>query len=304
MKKLHGVTVAMITPMDRQGRFDPEAMRQLTDRLIAGGVDCLYPCGTTGEMSHLSPEERKRIAETVVEAAKNRVAVYIHVGANTAEETIELAKHAYHIGADGVGVVTPLFLHADSREMRNYYLEVANSLPDDFPVYLYNIPQCSGNDLLSSDVKTIYEKTKNVVGIKYSYLDLNRTIEYLNVSPDFSVLHGCDKIFASLLVMGCEGTVSGVAGIFPEPFVQVYRAYRDGDMRKMESWQKVCREICDILKCGTNMAYFKSGLEFRGMQAGYMRRPQLDLEETEKERLFADLHNFCGRFGIREKMSD
>ena len=160
MKKLHGVTVAMVTPMDSRGAFLKEAMEQLTEALIARGADCLYPCGTT---------------------------VYIHAGADTPKETIELALYARQIGADGVGVVPPVFLHMSSREMQNYYLEVA--------------------------------------GIKYSYLDLNRTLEYLQVGEDFSVLHGCDKVFASLLVLGCGGTVSGVAGVFPEPFTEVYRAY-------------------------------------------------------------------------------
>ena len=48
-----------------------------------------------------------------------------------------------------------------------------------------------------------------------------RTLEYLEI-PNFSVLHGCDKMFAELLLMGCDGTVSGVAGVFPQPFVAVY----------------------------------------------------------------------------------
>lgn len=304
MKKLYGVTVAMVTPMDQHGRFLAKAMEQLTETLIAQGVDCLYPCGTTGEMSHLSLKERKEIASVVVKTAKSRVAVYIHAGADTPEKTIELARHAREIGADGVGVVTPAFLHAGSREMQNYYLEVAGALPADFPVYLYNIPQCSGNDLLSSDVKTIYENADNVVGIKYSYLDLNRTMEYLQVGSDFSVLHGSDKVFSSLLVLGCEGTVSGVAGVFPEPFVQVYKAYREKDLDRMEYWQKVCTEICDILKCGSNMAYFKSGLEFRGIPAGHMRSPQMDLEELERENLFCILRDFCRKFHISEKLTE
>lgn len=304
MKKLYGVTVAMVTPMDRHGKFLKEPMEQLTETLIARGVDCLYPCGTTGEMSHLSLGERKEIASVVVKTARNRVPVYIHAGADTPEKTIELARHARQIGADGVGVVTPAFLHTGSREMRNYYLEVAGALPGDFPVYLYNIPQCSGNDLLCEDVKTIYENAENVAGIKYSYLDLNRTMEYLKVGADFSVLHGCDKVFASLLVLGCQGTVSGVAGVFPEPFVEVYRAYREKDLDGMEQWQKICVEICDILKCGSNMAYFKSGLEFRGIPAGHMRSPQMDLEELEKENLFCILRDFCRKFHISEKLTE
>lgn len=293
MKQLYGVTVAMITPMDEKGNLDLEMLEALTNALIAQGVNCLYPCGTTGEMTRLSVEERKQAAETVVRAAAGRVTVFIHIGADTPADTIELGRHAAAIGADGAGIVTPIFLHASDRELEEYYLEILSQLPEDFPVYLYNIPQCSANDLSSSSVERIYRQAKNVVGIKYSFLDMNRTAEYLDTDKDFSVLHGSDKFFSSLLVLGCKGTVSGVAGVFPEPFVAVYDAYIKGNIPEMQKWQSVCRQICDMLKCGSNMAYFKSGLEFRGISAGHMRSPQKDLTDTEKQALFDALTEFC-----------
>ena len=302
MKELYGVTIAMTTPFDGEGKVDVAAIEKTTDALIKSGVDCLYPCGTTGEMSRLTIEERKKIAETVVRAADKRVTVFIHVGADDPTASTELARHAAEIGADGVGIVTPLFLHVSDRELEEYYLNIASQLPSDFPIYLYNIPQCAANDLTAKTAKTIYQKAENVVGIKYSFLDMNRTAEYLNISDKFSVLHGSDKFFSSLLVLGCRGTVSGVGGVFPEPFVRVYDAYKKGNIPEMQHWQKAAREICDILKCGSNMAYFKSGLDFRGLNGGHMRRPQLDLSEAEKSRLYKDLSEFCKKYDISEKI--
>lgn len=302
MKELYGVTVAMTTPFSKTGEVDTDAIVELSNALVATGVDCLYPCGTTGEMSRLTVEERKMIAETVVKAAKRRVNVFIHVGADSPEHSLELAKHAYEIGADGVGIVTPIFLHATDREMEDYYVYISTNLPDDFPVYLYNIPQSAANDLTSGCVKTIFQKTKNVVGIKYSYLDMNRTAEYLDIDENFSVLHGSDKFFSSLLLLGCKGTVSGVSGVFPEPFVRVYDAYKKGDITQMRYWQRAGREICDILKCGSNMAYFKSGLIFRGLNGGNMRSPQQNLSCGETELLYDQLTNFCERYNISKDM--
>lgn len=302
MTYLHGVTVAMVTPLDAQQHFAPEPMKELTRRLIRQGVDGLYPCGTTGEMSRLTLEERKSVAETVVSAAAGETTVYIHVGADNPEDTLALARHAMEIGADGVGIVTPLFLRANAQELEHYYLSIAHALPQDFPIYLYNIPQCAANDITAEIAKTIFSQTKNVVGIKYSYTDFERTLEYLNVDKTFSVLHGCDKLFSSFLVLGCQGTVSGVAGVFPEPFIKVYQAYQRGDLAGMECWQSVCREICDILQCGRNMAYFKSGLEFRGIHAGHMRSPQQDLSSQERSRLFDSLACFCERQGIPQQL--
>ena len=147
MKKLFGVTTAMTTLFTADGAPNVQAMRELTDFLIEKGVNCLYPLGTTGEMLRMTVEERKLVAKTVVEQAAGRCTVFIHVGAMRQEDAIELAKHAYEIGADGIGVVSPQFFGANDREIEEFYVAVAGSVPQDYPVYLYNIPQCAANDI-------------------------------------------------------------------------------------------------------------------------------------------------------------
>lgn len=283
MKKLHGITIAMVTPMDEQGAVDYASLKQLTDFLIERGVDCLYPCGTTGEMFHLSLSERKKIAETVVAQAAGRVTVYIHVGAMTYEDTVELAKHAAAIGADGIGVVTPAFFSATPAELENYYIRVANAVPKDFPVYLYNIPQCAANDLTPASVKNIVAHCDNVVGIKYSFADMMRTLEYLNVKEGFSVLHGADKLLCALLAMGCDGTVTGAGCVFPEPFVAIKKAFEAGDLAKARALQKGANELVNLMHGGANMSYFKLALKTRGIGGSHMRMPQIDLTAAEEK---------------------
>lgn len=301
MKKLYGVTVAMTTPMDKNG-VNLAATADLTEKLIAHGVNCLYPCGTTGEMLKLRAEERMQIAETIVKTARGRVPVFIHAGAATPQETLTLTEHAHRIGADGVGIVSPQFFTCNPREMIHYYDEIASRLPEDFPIYLYCIPQCAANDITPDIAKTLHTQHKNIVGIKYSFTDMQRTTEYLDLAEDFSVLHGCDRLFSSMLILGCDGTVSGISGIVPEPFVNVYQAYLKNDLARVQYWQKACREVCDILHGGSNMAYFKSGLELRGVAGGCMRAPQLDLLKEEREQLEKAMTAFLNRYEIPLKL--
>lgn len=277
----------MITPFDKQGNIDYFQVAQLTEFLIARGVHCLYPLGTTGEMLRLSVQERKAVAETVVRTAAGRVIVYIHTGAMCEADTIELTKHAYAIGADGVGVVSPMFFSANEREMERYYVEVASSVP--FPVYLYNIPQCSANDISTAVARRVAEQCPNVVGIKYSYADFLRTNEYIGIREHFSVVHGADRLFLGALAIGCSGTVSGVSCAFPEPFVAIYEAFQAGDLERARHCQQIANEFCEALKSGSNMAYFKEALAWRGVEAGHMRAPQLDLEAEEAARLHEQL---------------
>lgn len=297
MKKLYGVTVAMVTPIDSKNQILYETIKRHVDFLIAKGVDCLYPLGTTGEMFLLTTEERKKVAETVVNHAAGRVTVYIHVGAMRQGDTIELARHAFEIGADGIGVVTPAFFSVDDREIEEYYVSVARSVPKDFPVYLYNIPQCSANDLKPSVVKNIIKRAPNIVGIKYSYPDFVRTSQYLRINNgNFSVVHGTDRLFNSILSMGCDGIVSGNACVFPEPFVKIYKAFKEKDLEEAKNQQVIATNISEILKNGSNMAYFKSALKLRGIDVGCVRKPLLDLNNEQLQELKMKISPYINRY--------
>ena len=297
MKTLHGVTVAMVSPLDASDHVDELALRKLTAFLIQKKVDCLYPLGTTGEMFRLSLSERKRMAELVVEEANKQLPVFIHVGAMRMDETLELARHAHQIGADGIGAVTPSYFGVNDREMEEYYVAIAGAVPRHFPVYLYNIPQLSANDLKPAVIERILARCPNVIGLKYSYADMARTLEYLRIREGrFAVIHGADHLFHSLLVMGCAGTVSGVASVYPEPFVEVYKAFKAEDQPRAIKYQGIAARLGQILKGGSNMAYYKEALRRRGIDVGHMRGPQLDLTPTEKSQLEKELEQIEKEF--------
>ncbi|MBD2871097.1 dihydrodipicolinate synthase family protein [Paenibacillus arenilitoris] len=286
MKRLFGVTTAMVTPFTLDGQVDLKKVEQLTEFLIGNGVHGLFPLGTTGEMIRLSVAERKQVAETVIRTAAGRVTVFIHAGAATLADTVELALHAHAAGADGIGVVTPFFLGASDLELERYYVTVASTLPDDFPIYLYNIPQCAANDLKTEVAERVQAACSNVVGIKYSYPDFLRTNEYLSINGgNFSVMQGADRLFLPALAMGCDGVISGVSCVYPEPFVAVYNAYMNKDLERARELQRIAIRYCEVLKSGSNMSYFKEALKLRGIDAGFMRAPQLDLDKAEVREL-------------------
>lgn len=287
MKKLYGVITAMTTPFTEDNKVDVEALEQQTEYLIEKGVDCLYPTGTTGEMYLMTPEERELVAETVVKKAAGRVTVFIHTGAMTLEETIRLAQHAHKIGADGVGVVTPSYFTVDDRAMVQYYKDVCSALPQDFPVYVYVIPQLAHNDITPETMEKICEACPNVIGVKYSFADMSRVLKYLRVkNGDFSVVFGADHMFLPALVAGCDGTVSGCSGPFPELFVEVYKQFKAGNMKAAREAQDKANDMVWLMKGGADMSIFKNILTFRGVRGGHMRKPLLDLSEEDVKTLY------------------
>ena len=131
MKRMYGVVIPMVTPLTEDDHVDVLSLQRLTDFLIDKGVDCLYPCGTTGEMAYLTDDERILVVETVVRQAAGRVPVFAQVGAANTSSTIRLAQHAAACGADGVGVVTPWYFQLSDDALLSYYKEVSDSVPAD-----------------------------------------------------------------------------------------------------------------------------------------------------------------------------
>lgn len=298
MKKMYGVTTPIVTPFTADDQVDTALLRRLTEFLINSGVHGLYPNGSTGEMNKLRPDERRLVAETVLEQAAGRVPVFIQVGAQTTADTLALAQHALRIGADGIGVLTPQYMGVTEDELVHYYAEVANSLPEDFPVYLYNIPQCSGNDLTPTAVERILKVTKNVVGIKYSLSNIDRFREYLQCGGgNFDVIVGPDRLLLPCLAMGCKGTVAGCSQCDPAPFVACYESFMAGDLAAARQHSQRLNELCDIVKAGSNIAYTKAALESFGLAGAHVRAPAMDLDDARRGELLSALAAYHDKYG-------
>lgn len=298
MRYLYGITVALLTPITAQNEVDYEKLGQLTKWLISKGVHSLFCCGTDSEFLHLTTDERKKIAETVVTNAAGAVPVYIQCGAMLQSDTLELARHAQSVGADGIGLVTPAYFPVTDQEMEQYYITVCRTVSEDFPVYIYNIPQCTTNDIKPETVERLTQQCPNLVGIKYNYPSIDQTLAYTKVKNwSFSVLQGEDRTLTSWLAMGCVGTVSGSANVFPEPLVAGYNAYKEGDMETALYYSRLASLFVNLLD-GDNISYFKEASKLRGLDLGMMRPPLLNMDPEKAAQMNAQLVRLCELSGI------
>jgi len=279
------LVVPTITPFDEEGKIDPEGIKAHFDFLIKAGVRDFYVLGTTGEVFLMNIEERKMVAELVVEYVGDRGNIFIQVGSISTKEACDLAQHAESIGAAGIGAVTPFYFNVSQLGMENYYLAIAKSVSDDFPVYLYNLPGCTTNDLLPETVSKLAE-IENIVGIKNSMKDILRLSQLIDETPDdFDVIIGADPILMPAILYGAKGSVSGNANVFPEIFLEFYQAIKENNFEKARQKQIAIRHIATVLKDGANLAYFKQALGYRGFKPSFTRKPLLGLDQIEKNRL-------------------
>jgi len=285
MKRMKDLIVPTITPFNEKGEIDEEGIKAHFDFLIKSGVQNFYILGTTGEVFLMNKEERKMVAELAIEYVGDKGNIFIQVGSISTKEACDLARHAERIGSAGIGAITPFYYNVSQQEMEGYYLEIAKSVSDNFPVYLYNLPGCSRNDLLPETVSKLAE-IKNIVGIKNSMEDMLRLSRLIDETPDdFEVIIGSDNILMPAILYGAKGSVSGNANVFPEVFIEFYQAIKKKNYDKAHEIQVIIRNIASILKYGTNLAYFKQALVYRGFKPSFTRKPLLGLGQIEKNRL-------------------
>jgi len=265
----------------------------MIDFLIEKGIHGLYVNGSTGEMSRMTLEERKSLAEYAIQKVAGRIEVYVQCGASNTAQTIELAQHALESGADGIGAVTPCYMGVKDCEMVAYYCEISHALPDDFSVYLYNIPQCASNDITPAVVEEILSKCKNIVGIKYSLSNIDRFREYIACgNGNFDVISGPDRIMLQALTMGCKGVVAGCSQDDPIPFINCYNSYMAADMKAAEQANREINELCDIVRAGGDIACTKAAMVSEGLPLTYPRKPSLPLSQEEVNILLDKLKNY------------
>lgn len=279
--KFSGVYAALVTPFsDDQKTIPEERLRDYLEFLLARDVDGLFALGTTGEWPLLTIEERLEAAEMIVRIVGKRVPLIIHCGANTTEAAVRLAQHAWKIGATAVSVIAPPFYHLADDALVEHFAVVAGSVGE-LPVFLYNIPSNTGNDIVPSVAAQTVSRCPNVVGMKYSGSDYLRFRSYRQLlGRDFALFCGNDSLALPWLVEGADGLVSGNATAYPEILVGLWGAFSSANLRGAKRAQEVLDEIIEDRDHSRELSVFKNILACRGIAVGDVRPPLLRIGQN------------------------
>src|SRR4051812_23370494 len=87
----HGLGTAIITPFHADESVDHASLRKLVEAQIAGGVDFLVACGSTGEASTLTEDETTAVITTVIAASNGRIPVVAGCTHNSTREAVRRA---------------------------------------------------------------------------------------------------------------------------------------------------------------------------------------------------------------------
>ena len=294
MFKPYGITPALITPLDKEGRLMEEALRKLIDYTIAGGVHGVFVLGSTGEFYGLDFEQKKRAIQITVEQAAGRVPVYAGASEITTRQCIRLAELAESIGVDALSVLTPYFVSPSQEELFDHYISIARSTK--LPVILYGNPGRTNVNISPALAERLAD-VENIVGIKDSSGDMTQMGEYIRRTrgKQFHVLAGRDTLILANLVYGGAGAIAATANIVPAIVAGIYDSFMAGDMHTARQLQNKLAPLRIAFELGTFPVVVKEALRLIGIDAGVALGPVGPMTEDNRARLIDILKRNYGQ---------
>ena len=287
--KYQGVIPAFYACYDEKGEISTEGVKALTRHLISKGVKGVYVGGSSGECIYQHVDERKKVLEAVMEEAKGKLTVIVHVGCNNTADSVELAAHAQSVGADAIASIPPIYFHLPEYAIAEYWNAMSAAAPDlDFVIY--NIPQLAGTALSMNLLKEML-KNPNVIAVKNSSMP-TQDIQMFKAEGikergenGFVVFNGPDEQFVSGRAIGADGGIGGTYAVMPELFVKMDQLIRENNIAEAMKIQykadAIIYKMCEAK--GNLYAVMKEILHrMYGLELGSVRLPLAPLAPEDE----------------------
>ena len=285
-----GVFPYLVSPIDERGRVKDAVLTRLVDDLIGAGVHGLTPLGSTGEFAYLNREQRHRIVEVVMQAARRRVPVVAGVAATTIADAVEQVGAYDALGVDGILAILEAYFPLTEDGVVDYFAAVASATA--LPVVLYTNPQFQRSDLTLPAIERL-ARVDNIRYLKDASSDTGRLLSIINAVGDrIRVFSASAHIPACVMLIGGVGWMAGPACVVPRQSVQLYNLCRAGKWEEAMRLQRSLWRINRVFARYNLAACIKGGLELQGYEVGAPLPPQTPLSETgraEIKGVLADL---------------
>lgn len=263
-------------------------LQQLIHRQITSGIEAIVLCGTTGEASTLSDEEKLQIIRLGKEYAENRCLIIAGTGSNDTVHAVKLSIQAQAQGADALLVVSPYYNKATQDGLIAHYTAIAESVQ--IPVILYNVPSRTGLDIPVSVYKQL-SSIPNIVGVKEASSDITKITKIRMTCPDhFAVWTGNDELTVPAMALGAKGVISVVSNVWPKRMKAMTDAAQKGDYFTAAKLQYSMQQLQDLMFIETNPVPVKAAMNYIGFDCGTCRLPLTAASEDTQKKLQEFFH--------------
>ena len=273
--QFEGSIVALVTPMQNDGRVDYAALSRLIEWHISAGTHGIVSVGTTGESSTLNVDEHLQVVEHTVKTVAGRIPVIAGAGGNSTAEAIHLTRHAEKLNADAALLVVPYYNKPNQEGLYQHYKAIADAVP--IAQILYNVPARTALDMNNDTIARLAD-IDNIVACKEATGDLERGKELIDrCAAQINILSGDDGSALELIKLGGRGDISVTANVAPALMSQMCTAALTGDMGKAEQLDAQLRALHDALFVDSSPIPVKYLLAKMGYTENVLRLPLITL---------------------------
>lgn len=291
-QRLKGLVAATFTPMYPNGDICYPVIDQYAQHIADSGISGVFVCGTTGEFTSLTTEERKLILEYWVRVAGGRFKVIAHVGSDNQHESVNLSRHAAETGAWGIGSIAPSFFKPSSvHDLIDFFKPVAAAAAA-LPFYYYNMPAMTSVSLsVPHFLQEGRKEIPNLAGVKFTHNNMMEMGECIHLDNGaFEVLHGYDEMLICGLALGVVAGVGSTYNYLSSVYLNILKAMEDGDLVSARVFQMQSIDIVKvIIKYGGGVRGGKAIMSLIGIECGRCRLPIAPLDKAEYDSLRKDL---------------
>lgn len=275
MTIFHGAWPALITPATPEDGVDTGRLRELVDYLLAKGVGGFYVCGSTGEGLYQSVSERILVTETVLDQARDRVPIIVHVGCLATRDARTLARHAQDVGTAGVSSVLP------QGSVSLHYHAIALAAPG-LPFFPYMV---GGQSDALALMCGLLEQIPNLGGGKYTGPNMYELHHLVTLrSDDWTIFSGMDEQCVLAAMFGATANIGSTLNLMPGVYRQIWASYEQGNLAHARDLQLRANRVTSTLIAYGFSGALREAMRLLGLNCGQPRPPisALPLEKREQ----------------------
>jgi 4-hydroxy-tetrahydrodipicolinate synthase len=281
---LYGTGVAVVTPFRSNFEVDLEALSNVIDHVINGGVEYIVTLGTTGETPALSKEEKIAIIRFTYEKVNGRVPVVVGIGGNNTQEVIKELETFPLDKSTAILSASPYYNKPSQEGIFQHYKALAEASPK--PIILYNVPGRTGRNMTAATTLRLANEVPNIAGIKEASGDMAQCMQILRDRPEsFMVVSGDDALVLPQVACGMDGVISVAANALPKEFTHMVRLCLKGDFKAAKQLNDRLIESYDLMFAENNPAGVKAFMAEMGLLQNYLRLPMVPLSTALHEKV-------------------
>lgn len=289
MSLFKGSGVAIVTPFNEKG-VNFEKLDELIEWHISRHTDAIIVCGTTGEASTMSLEERMETIKFTVKIANKRIPIIAGTGSNDTAASISMSVWAEGIGVDGLLVITPYYNKTTQKGLVEHFKAISSNVT--IPIILYNVPSRTGMNILPSTLVELC-KFKNIVAVKEASGNISQIAEIKALCGDrLDIYSGNDDQIIPILSLGGIGVISVLANIIPSEVHTMVNLYLTGETSSALKLQLDLLALTNSLFTETNPIPVKTAMNLMGMNVGNLRLPLCSMSDSNLSILKNELTHY------------